>query len=197
MVLESIGPQIAGNYVTAQVFENLLGNLNRLGFFEFLLPFLLFLAIIFGVLRFSLKEQLDKSAAALISIVASFFVLNYSGSVGIQVAAFFTNFFGASMIFLAGILLILVFLGLVGVKPDKLFDTSGHKWAFVLLIVFIGILLFIGAGGGGLLQIPSSIGGFTGNDVATLVFFLIILGLAVWFLGNQGNGKDSGGDKKE
>lgn len=191
MVLEILGaiaktgPQITGNYATAQVFQNLLGNLGRLGFFEFLLPFLLFLAIIFGVLRFALNEQLDKSAAALISIIGSFFVLNFSGSFGYQIAQFFTLLFGSGLILLSGILIIFIFLGLVGVKPSALFEARGHKWAFVLLLVFIGILIFLGAGGGALLSIPTSLGGFTGSDVAAIIFFLIVLGFAVWFLAGE------------
>ncbi len=200
--LANLGPDISGNYAAAQVFQNLLGNLDRLGFFEFLLPFLLFLAIIFGVLKFTLEDKIDKSALALISIVASFFILNYSGGFGIQVAQFFTNFFGASMIILAGILVIIIFLGLAGIKMGDLLGIKtgesppGHVWAFILLLIFIAILVFVGSGGGGLLPIPSSIGGFTSNDIGVLIFFLIVLGLAVWLLGGKGKEGQGGGGGK-
>ncbi len=196
MVLEvlsaiaKIGPDITGQFVTAQVFQNLLGNLNQLGFFQFLLPFLLFLAIIFGVLRWGVP-QLDKTASALVAIIGAFFVLNFSGGVGISIALFFTNLFGSGIILLSGILIIIIFLGLIGIKVSDLFKIEGGKvpgrlWAFMLLLVFIGVLIFIGAGGGNLLSLPTSFGGFTGGDVTAMIFFLIILGIAVWFLGQEG-----------
>ena len=188
--IANIGPEITGNVVTAQVFPNLLGNLSRLGFFEFLLPFLLFLAIIFGVLRWGVP-QLDRSAAGLVAIVASFFVLNFSGNVGFQIAQFFTTFFGGALILLSGLLIIIIFLGLVGIKTTDIFAKEGgkvpaHTWAFILLLGFIGVLIFIGAGGGALLSIPPTLGGFTGGDVVGIIFFLIVLALALWFLGGKG-----------
>ena len=73
----------------ASPFFPLLGNLNNLGFFQFLFPFLLVLAIAYGALEFGLgggkdkdKRIMPRSANALISIIIAFFVMNYSGGVG-------------------------------------------------------------------------------------------------------------------
>ena len=170
------------------IFEILLGNLNNLGFFQFILPFLLILAIIYGILRATLKDIFDKAAAGLISIVVAFFVMNYSGWVGVAIANFFTALFGYGMIILAGILIFFIFLGLAGIKPGDIFKFEGGKggigaWAFALFIIFIGFLIFIGAGGLTLINIPSL--GMGTSDFLSLIFFLIVLVFAVWWLGKK------------
>ena len=42
------------------IWDVFLGNLSQMGFFQFLLPFLLVLAIVYGILRFAAKDILDK-----------------------------------------------------------------------------------------------------------------------------------------
>lgn len=187
------------DYVLAQsTFGTLLGNLEHLGFFQFLLPFLLVLAIVYGVLRFALPETLDKSAAALISIVIAFFTMNYSGEVGFQFADFLTTYFGATSIVLAGILGIVIILGLAGIKVVDIFKVTSndkipkHIWVFFVLLAFIGYLVFLGAGGAQLVPIPSQVGGFSNDEFTAIIFFVVILAVAVWFLGR----KEEGGETK-
>ena len=60
------------------IFGTLVQNMASLGFFQFLFPFLLALAIIYGLLTFALKDRLPKSAMALISLILAFFVMIYS-----------------------------------------------------------------------------------------------------------------------
>lgn len=177
------------DYVLAQsTFSTLLGNLERLGFFQFLLPFLLVLAIVYGVLRFALREHLDSSASALIAIVIAFFTMNYSGEVGFQFADFFTTYFGATSIVLTGLLGIIIILGLAGIKVTALFGIKEgekipkHIWAFFLLLTFIGYLVFLGAGGAELVPIPQNV---ITDDFMAIIFFVFILAIAVWFLGEH------------
>ncbi|MBI4175972.1 MAG: hypothetical protein HY518_02110 [Candidatus Aenigmarchaeota archaeon] len=173
-------------------FIPLLGNLRNLGLFEFLLPFLLALAIVYGILR-KMVPQLEKTASSLIAIIVAFFVMNYSGQAGVQMAQFFTQFFGGGLIVLTGLLVIIIFLGLAGFDMSKIFlPGKGSTWALVLLLGFIGFALFLGAGGSTLVPIPTNIGGFGGADVTAIIFFLIIIALAVWFL-SRSEEKDEGG----
>ncbi|MBI4175971.1 MAG: hypothetical protein HY518_02105 [Candidatus Aenigmarchaeota archaeon] len=182
-------------YILAQAtgpFSLVVGNLGRMGFFSFLLPFLLMMAIVYGVLRFSLKDQLEKSASGLIAIVMSFFVLNYSGAAGIALARFLTAVFGAGLVILVGILVVIIFLGLMGVKVNDIFNIKERPqstWAIVLLFGFIGLLLFLGAGGAELLPLPKDVAGLSGGEIGGIIFFIIVLALAVWFLGKSGGGE--------
>jgi len=169
-----------------------LGNLGQMGFFQFLLPFLLILAVVYGVIRFAAPDKFEKSAASLISIVIAFFFLNYSGNVGLSMATFFTNIFGGGAIVLTGILVVLILLGLLGIKfsgEGGLTSGDKGKWIFSAFIIFVGFLIFLGAGGANVLQLPSNILGVAGDDVFTIIFFIIILALAMWWMS-----RDNGGD---
>ena len=179
------------------IFEILLGNLNNLGFFQFILPFLLILAIIYGILASVLKDIFPQKASALISIVVAFFVMNYSGWVGVAIANFFTALFGYGMIILAGILIFFIFLGLAGIKPGDIFKFEGGKggigaWAFALFIIFIGFLIFIGAGGLTLINIPTT-GINLNQDFLIIVFFVIMLVLVMWWMGRSESAAGAGG----
>ena len=138
-------------------FVPLLGNLNQLGFFQFLFPFLLILALSYGGLEYALggekaKRILPKPAVALISMVISFFVLNYSGGVGNSIAIFFSQIFGQGMIVAVGILMILILLGLFGLKPSSFLDKkeakerSGMGHAAIAIVILLVFLFIIGSG---------------------------------------------------
>jgi hypothetical protein len=168
------------------LFDVFLGNLNQMGFFQFLLPFLLILAIVYGVIRFAAPEKFDKSAAGLISIIIAFFFMNYSGGAGVAVANFFTSIFGATGIILTGILVVVLLLGLMGIKfsgEGGLTTGNKGKWIFAGAAIFIGFLVFLGAGG--VMDFPTNILGVAGDDVATIVFFVVILAIALWWLGRE------------
>ncbi len=168
-----------------------LGNLDQLGFFQFLLPFLLVLAIVYGVLRYAAKDILDKSASGLISIVIAFFFMNYSGDVGVAIADFFTNIFGGAAIIFTGILVVIILLGLLGIKfkdlwsGDKIEHGTAARWVFVVIIIFVAFLIALGAGGA--ITIPTNILGMAGQDVLTIVFFIIVLALGMWWMSRGGD----------
>ena len=172
-------------------FGPLLGNLNQLGFFQFLFPFLLILALSYGGLEYALggakeKRILPKSAVALISMVISFFVLNYSGGVGSSIGIFFSQIFGQGMVVAVGILMILVLLGLFGLKPANFLDkteakkNSGMAQAAIAIVVLLVFLFIVGAGQG------LGLGGLRLDSQAwTIVIFLIIFVGVMWALGKK------------
>jgi len=179
------------------VFDVFLGNLNQMGFFQFLLPFLLILAIVYGVLRFAAPDKFEKSAAGLISIIIAFFFMNYSGGVGIAMAQFFTNIFGAAGIIVTVFLVIIILLGLLGIKFSDLWGEekrgSTARWIFVIIIIFIGFLIFLGTGG--VIDFPTNILGVAGDDIGTIIFFVIIFALAMWWMsrGEESTAAPAGG----
>ncbi|NIO23016.1 MAG: hypothetical protein GTN38_03250 [Candidatus Aenigmarchaeota archaeon] len=165
-------------------FDQLIQNMMNLEFFQFLFPFLLALAIVYGVLSWALKEQLPKSARGVISLIIAFFVMLYS-SWNYMVVSFFANISGGFLIVGSGILFIIILMGLVGLRPEDLWpgkEKGKSKWIVVLLVVFIGALIFFGAGGSWLVGIP---GWAAGSDFWTIIFFVIILAIVVFWMGAE------------
>ncbi len=177
------------------VFPNITQNLQNMGFFLYLFPFLLALAIFYGVLYFVFysddpkERKLPKSAIALISIILAFFVMLYS-SWNTMIVGFFANLSGAGLIIGSGILFIAILLGLMGFKIEKLTSGEGKaRWVFIIGVLVIGILIFFGAGGDAFGLIPE----WSDNgEFLTALFVIAIIGLAVWWLGSEG-----GSAKKE
>ena len=171
----------------AGIFDQLVQNMSRMGFFQFLFPFLLALAIVYGLLTYALKEQIPKSARALVSLIAAFFVMLYS-SWNVMVVNFFANLFGPFLAVATGILVIVMLFALVGFKVETLTQGKYSKWVLVLLMVFIGIVLFFGAGASYLINVP----GFAMNsDFFTVIFFIIILAVVMFWLSKEGEGSGS------
>lgn len=172
----------------ADPFTILIQNMRTMGFFQFLFPFLLALAIVYGVLSWSLKDQLPKSARGIVSIIVAFFVMLYS-SWNSAIVSFFANVSGYWLIIGSGILFIVILLGLVGLKPADIISDNKAKWALVLAIVFIGILIFFGAGADALINMPDWSGT---SEFWTIIFFVVILVIVVWWMGS---GEGGGGEK--
>jgi drug/metabolite transporter (DMT)-like permease len=179
------------NINMADVFSTIVQNMMRLGFFQFLFPFLLSLAIIYGLMRWALPKQLPKSATGVIALIISFFIMLYS-SWNYAVVQFFANISGAFLIVGSGILFVVILLALTGIKvgEEGIFKGRWAKWIMVLVIVFIGAVIFFGAGGGMLVQVPP---GVATTDFWTIIFFIIILAIVVFWLGAEGEKAEAAG----
>jgi hypothetical protein len=172
---------------------NITQNMENMGLFLYLFPFLLALAIFYGVLHWTMydaqKPKLPKSAITLISIILAFFVMLYT-SWNTMIVTFFASLSGAGLIVATGILFVAILLGLVGFDIKGLTDenTAGKKgrWVFIIGVLFIGILIFFGAGGGAFGLIPNW---SSNGEFLTVLFVIGIIGLAIWWLGNDDNGK--------
>lgn len=176
------------------VFPNITSNLQNMGFFLYLFPFLLALAIFYGILYWVFHgpdpktAKLPKSAIALISIILAFFVMLYS-SWNYMIMSFFANLSGAGLIVGSGILFIAILLGLMGFNIEGLTNKEGAgrgRWVFIIGVVVIGILLFFGAGGGAFGLVNINI--FNNSEYLTALFVIGIIALAVWWLGSESNG---------
>jgi hypothetical protein len=158
-------------------FQQMIQNMVSLGFFQFLFPFLLSLAIIYGVLNWGAGDKIGKSAAGLIALILSFFVMLFA-SANPGIVQFLQNISGAGLVAGTGILFLVILLGLLGVKTSDVFKTEGWKFVFVLIIIIAVLVIFFGAGAGALIPgitIPS--------DWWTILFFIVILAIVLWFLG--------------
>jgi hypothetical protein len=171
------------------VFQTIIQNMQTMGFFQYLFPFLLALAVLYGVMTVTLKDRMPKNAIALIALILSFFVMLFvSANPGI--VGFLMNISGYWLVIGSGILFLLVLLGMFGISPDKLWDTQWSKWILILVIVAIAIVIFFGAGGEALVGVPS---GVFSSELWTIVFFVVILALVMFVMGKEGGG---GGEPK-
>jgi hypothetical protein len=127
-------------------FDSAIRSLQELGFFKFLLPFILSAAIFYGLLR---KTQLfgppEKNTAvnATIALTASFFVWSMPVILGVdietQLAAFFVQGMGVTLVAMVGLLLAGMFL------PPDLPKTLSEKFksGAWMGIIIIGALLIV------------------------------------------------------
>ncbi len=152
-------------------------GLEKIGVFLFLFPFLLTLAITYGVLSYSLEKQLEKTARALISIVMGFFVMLFSlWNPGIVV--FFANAFGFTLIVGAGLLGIIILLGLVGIKFEDLTKNEKAKWIFTGSLILIGVIIFAVSAGSAIFGTEF----LQSTEIMTIAVLIVILGFSAWFI---------------
>jgi len=174
------------------LFENLFVTMQNLGMFQYLFPFLLALAIFYGVLMWAMGDRLKKGPVGLISIILAFFVMLYANT-NPMIVGFFAALGGMTLIVASGILVIAIFLGLVGFKFDKIFEKGTAMWVFVLVIIVIGLIVFFGAGGGSFVALPSF---FINSDVTAAIIVIVIIALAMWFMTRgEGGGAPQAGQQ--
>jgi hypothetical protein len=160
-------------------FYSLVTTLQSMGIYQFLFPFLLALAIFYGTLMYALKDRIQKGPIGLISIVLAFFVMLFAAT-NPQIVPFLAILTGTTGMVATGILMIVVLLALAGFKLEGIF-TGTTRWVLALVLIGIGILLFMGAGGSNIL--PSV---FISSDITAAVIVIIIIGLAMWFMTHEG-----------
>ncbi len=151
----------------ANPFEALVTNLNALGFFGFLLPWIFTFAVLFGLLLKSKAFSENKRIIGVISLVVAFFVVGFGGP---AIAVFFSSLFGLAAVVLAGILVIVLFLAMSGTDISKITENKAVAYA----IVGIGIVVFFTAAGALGIQLSES-------SVA-IIFMLLILIVAIAFI---------------
>ncbi|MCJ7816547.1 MAG: hypothetical protein MUP55_01695 [Candidatus Aenigmarchaeota archaeon] len=176
------------------IFDTLVSNLQQMGAFQFLFPFLLALAIFYGVLSYAMQDKIKKGPVGLISIVLAFFVMLFAAT-NPQIVPFLAILSGTTGMVATGILMIVVLLGLAGFKISDVFKEGYARWALVLVLIGIGILLFMGAGGSNIM--PSV---FISPDITTAIIVILIIGLAMYFMTHEGGEKPAapaGGERQK
>ncbi len=160
--------------------SNVVFSLERLGFFQLLFPFLLSLAIVYGILNWALGDKMGKSPTALISIVISFFVMLYAAT-NPFIVGFLTTLSGTTLIVGVGLLMLAVLFGLVGIKIGDIQNKGSWVfYAIILIIIYIVATVAFGS-------VVSPI--LINNDFWAVIFFIVVLLLAVKYLGGGGGGE--------
>ncbi len=122
-------------------FEVLIGNMNTLGFYDFFIPFIMFVAIVFGLLQKYkvFGDDNTQSIDGIIAISIGFFVINYT-----PIGLYFSTIFaiGASII---GVILIgIIMLGMFGIDAGKhLTEDEGGKKLVTPILGAVGAIVAI------------------------------------------------------
>jgi hypothetical protein len=159
------------------IFGTMISNLNQMGFYDFVLPWLLIFAVVYAILQ-KAKILDNKPAEGIVSIVIAFFATSYTG---VSLGSYMTGLFGGSSIFIAAALIFLVFAGLFGYKSGEgLFKEK----KFLLVPAIIVILLFLSQNG---LDVTGL--SLTSESTSALVMVGIVA-LAVLFVTQEGGDDD-------
>lgn len=157
-------------------------TLKAMGFYDFVLPWLLAFAMVFGILQtvkiFKKGDASNTSVDAVIGLVVAFYLTLFTPYSGF-LSSFFSKLFGSSIIVLSGVLVLLMFIGIFGFKSETLFHGTKAKMAVVALALVLAGGLFINANVG-----VFSFGGtnFDSGEIMTFLVFFGIIAAVIWFV---------------
>ena len=151
----------------ANPFQILVANLNGIGFFDFLLPWIFTFAIIWGLLLKTKVLGDNMRVNGVVSIVVAFFIIGFGGP---ALGSFFTTLFGLAVVIIAGLLVALLFLGMGGWDFSKVADPK----ILGAIIIGIAVIVFFTAAG--------SIGIGISSGAIQIIFVIIILAIAIAFI---------------
>ncbi len=155
--------------------ETLILNLRAQGF-PLILLWLLTLAVVYGILS-HVDIPKSKTARGVISIVAAFMVL-FAAASG-PAAVFVENIVVSGIVIAFGLLIVMIFLEITGAKHEGAHIFAKHPLFFAGALIILVILIFIGAGGLGILHLPAII---ITEPMIAILFFLIVMLVAIWIL---------------
>ncbi len=121
-------------------FNLLIANMQNLGFYDFVLPWLLFLCIIYVIMLaapFLQDREVDKKRVSiLISAIISFFIIAYPVG-GSSFGVFLVALFGTSGIYIAAALVLIILLGTFGININDLGPKKYIGWTILLALIII------------------------------------------------------------
>lgn len=156
-------------------FSLLVSNLQQLGFYGFILPFIFVFAVVFGLL---LKHKVigeNKNIIGVVSIVVAFFVTGYGA---VPLGQVLSNLFGALAVVLAGVLVVILIANMAGFELKAFTDRK----SVLAVLVVVGILLFVVSGALAIFNIKSIA---TNSTMIAAIFMIAFVAIAVWFIGKD------------
>lgn len=153
-------------------FQLLFDNLNNVGFFEFFLPILLFVAIYFGLLRKTEVLGDDESVVGAAAIALSF--ATTFGLYMVVPFEFFKQAFGLIAVVLIALLSVVMVLAMSGInieEEDRLWLKLGAAATGIFLIILalpalVGETFNVGVAGFG----------FGSEEVQSFILTLVLIG---------------------
>jgi hypothetical protein len=151
------------------IFTTLVQNLNAMGFYGFVLPFLLVFAIVYALLIQSNVFGKQKGPIGVISLVIGFFVTAFTG-----IGTYLIALFGISTMFWAALLVVILFFAFFGYTSSA--DYLKNFW-FIVLLAVLALIIVLVMGGAAL--VPSIV---LNEGAMAAILMVVIIGLAVWFV---------------
>ena len=152
----------------------LVTELTNIGFYNFLLPWLLTFAIVYGLLfKANLFGDVNKKVSGILAIVIAFFVTFYSGPV---MATYFTTIFAGFATVAAAILVVVMMVALVGFKMQWE-GSKNIRYGTVAVLIAIGVVLFMISAGASWLRWT-----LWSNSYVTAIFIILLILAAVAFV---------------
>lgn len=146
--------------------------MHRLGFFGFVLPWLLTFAVVYGLLAKTKVLGEDLKVVGVTAMVIAFFVTGFGG---VAFGLLLSSMFGMAIIILATIIIIVLFAAMTGFDMSAFTDHKG----ILAVLIGIGILIFFTVGAASVLKINIS------GEVASIIFVLILMAVAVYFIAGK------------
>lgn len=150
------------------ILGTLVENLNRMGFYGFVLPWLLVFALVYGLLSIvSKKTGMDKRVNGLIALTIAFFITAYT-----NIGAFFIGVSSIGAMIISVALMIVLFFAVFGIVPDP--EKNKTEWIIGALI--IGLILIFVIGGEVIEGVKIS------SEVFGILFMILLIAFAVNFI---------------
>lgn len=165
--------------------QDVILNLRAEGF-PLILLWVLTLAVVYGILS-HVDLPKSKVVRGTISIVSAFLVL-FAAASGPAVQ-FVENIMVSGLVIAFGLFIVMIFLEITGSKKGNEHIFAAHPKFFGIAFIVLLILIFIGAGGLGLLNLPAI--RITEPTIA-IIFFVAIMVVTIWILMNEGAAKKKG-----
>ena len=167
----------------ADPFTDVIINLQKIGAFNFLFPYILTSAIFYGLLRKSQifgKPEENVAVNGVVALVAAFMVLAYPILSGVSVEGLLPAFFMQGLVVLLVFMIVLMIMGmfLPPNLPQVLSEglLKGNKALAILLIAgILGFLILFLSGLSGVLFGETVIGGLTPDIINTAVIILLLV----------------------
>ncbi|MFB6147530.1 MAG: hypothetical protein ABEJ66_01465 [Candidatus Nanohaloarchaea archaeon] len=162
-------------------FEMLFANLQQIGFFEFFLPVVLFIAIYYGILN--KMELLGEDEAVQGTAAIALSLLTVLGIYTVIPFSLFQQFFGALSVVLIVVIGFLVVLGMFGIEfeGEEVTDNVGVAIAAIVAVTIVIVVIVppLMPGSGGI-----RLGEDLMNFLLTLIL-LIVLGVVVYAISSE------------
>ncbi len=158
-------------------FTDVIGILNQVGFYDFVLPWLLFFGIVFGLLQNKQIITSERGINAIISAAIAFFVVTYTPVGGI--AVYYSKLFGGAAMILSALLVFVLFVAIMGIEVGGnggIFQENKVKYMVTGALIILAYIVFSNAYGGDFsLYIPQE----TWTVLFTFGFILLVVWIAV------------------
>lgn len=175
-------------------------RLEAMGLTDLLLPFLLIFAIVFAVLQkvniFGKKKNINAVVAIIIGLLVVIPHITGNYPPGADAVEIINNSIPAVSVFIVGVVMLLILIGVFGVNVNIAGSPIGGVVALISFLI-VGVIFANSAGWFDRVNLPPWLNFLGDPDTQALLLVLLVFGIIVWFVTSEpGEGRDWGGGVK-